>query len=297
MFQRSGNVEVLPPASFGKDPIKRPPHGKVHKDRSSASQVDGDLPRAASYTTLPTPTEPPPESTIKRTFSENVLAVSDDGTEKNKVPAPTKAALRRPSLGGRPAKPEFEVHDSRSRAKNTTLTKRNGTPKKTDKEEVDPPKTPSRSISGTVRRFSRKSWGFSPSRSPSPSRPEKDVRQAEKSKRKSFSRSVSNLIQGQPQIITSKPEVESPEGIPDPSPSPPKRTGTRLNGRRPLSAILTRTKSESDWQIPRTPSVQSLRSLRSQKSTESLVLPKSLGRMPSVKVPQIPASVLSEKSG
>ncbi|KAL9107488.1 MAG: hypothetical protein Q9227_007589 [Pyrenula ochraceoflavens] len=314
MFPRSGNVEVLPPASFGKDTIKKLSNRTAQKDKPFASQADGGLPRAASYTTLPDAAESPNESGIKRTFSENVLALPDDALENRKGAVPNKDVLRRSSIGAKEVKPVSTVTPGKQRERGAQSRKSNGVPKRAAKDEVEPPKTPTRSISGTVRRLSRKSWVFSSSRSPSPSRQDKEAKQAEKNKRKSFSKSTSNLVMSKAQVISQKPQVESPEAMPtpipqsseiespeaapSPSPSPPKRTSTfssRMNGRRPLSAILSRNKSESEWSLPRTPSVQSLRSLRSSKSTESLVLPKSVGRMPSVKVPQIP-SAYSEKS-
>lgn len=297
MLPPNGDIDVLPRSTLTKRPAKAHADSKVPANTNGQSISQVDLPRAASYTSIPTVTEPPSESRIKRTFSENVLAISEDVNPQRSGAnyAPRKEILRQSSQKAKQKRAE-SVSSSKLKKDGKQQTP-NGVAKSPANDKTETSKSGSRSVSGTIRRLARKSW-LSPSRSPSPTKEDKEVKRREKMKRKSFSKSTSELVP-QPSLGDGAPEL--PEPVPSdppaaPRPSPPKRSGTMpSSGRRPLSAIISMNKTDSGWEIPRPPSVQSLRSLRSKHSSESLVMGKNMARMPSVKVPPLPTGAVSDK--
>lgn len=299
MFSQNGNIDILPPSAVAKDPTRPLPSDDLAIEDDGQATSSIDLPKAASYTSLPSMDESALSNRIKRTFSENVLAIPEDippGPNGSHY-APSKEVLRRMSLTGNQKKTESAPSPSKQAkaGKQPTL---NGSAKTPVTNNVELSKPSSRSVSGTIRRLARKSW-LSPSRSPSPSREDKESKRREKMKRKSFSKSTSDLVMqstpaGEPSNSVSVPS-EPPSGAKQSSPSRPGTMRRMSTGRRPLSAILSRSKTENDWEIPRSPSVQSLRSLRSKHSSDSLLVNKNVARMPSVKVPPLPTNALSDK--
>ena len=292
MFSLGAEVDILPASPAHSSNSRRSTSPPPESFRNS-DELNG-LPRSASYTHLPGVQEMQPAESIKRTFSDNVLALSPDGTLKN-TNSPyisSKELLRSASRGGKGkvaiTKFTFSTEDLESAAGND--------PKRPPVEVTEKTKaSTSRSVSSTIRSLARRSWKSSSSRSPSPS--PKEARKLAKSRNTSPEKRQSIPVIAEPgtmpRKIASRPfsrssNVEAPESKTSPEvvPLPRQQVLQKKSSRRPLSAILLMSKSETAINLPKKPSLQSL---RSQSSSERL------SKLPPMKPPPIPSSLSSDR--
>lgn len=294
MFSVDAGVDLLstvPAHAF------KPPHSITTPSEALRSQNEiNALPRPASYTHLPGVQESQPSSGIKRTFSDNVLALSPDGSPKaGRSPyMPSKALLRNASKRG---KGQITVTKFTLSAEDLESTTVHDTERQAPVGSAEKPKTSTgRLVSSTFRNLARRPWRTSSSRSPSPS--PKEARRLSKSRNVSPTTKQSISILSVPVNASQSPisrpcsqasDVEDlalpgsahTEHLPlqrPPSPHKPSR--------RPLSAILHMNKSEAELGLSKKPSLQSL---RSRKSSDKL------SSSPLMKVPPIPSSFSSDR--
>jgi hypothetical protein len=295
MFSAGAEVDILPPVPV--HALKPVPSTASPPPESFRSQDElNGLPRSASYTHLPGVPETQPTAGIKRTFSDNVLALSPDGSSKTgQSPyVPSKELLRSASRSG---KGKIAVTKFTLSAEDLEHVSGNDT-KKPVAVAVTEKMRPStgRSVSSTFRNLARRPWKTSSSRSPSPA--PKEARRLAKSRHaspeKKHSISVVTEPITTPSPVASRPssrsaDVENSElkASHDTSPLPLQRPSPQSkSSRRPLSAILQINKSETELGLSKKPSLQSLRSKRSSDK---------LSRPPPVKVPPIPSSLSSDR--
>lgn len=296
MFSVGAEVDFLPafPAhAFNPLPSTASPSESLR----SQDELNG-LPRSASYTHLPGTEESQPTEGIKRTFSDNVLALSPYGSPKaGRSPyVPSKELLRSASRKG---KGQFTVTKFTLSAEDLESTTGNDPERPAaigTTEKLKP--SSARSVSSTFRSFARRPWKTSSSRSPSPSPSPKEAKKLAKSRNVSPVRKQSISIRSEP--VAASPPVASRPGsrssnaedsalptsdesghIPLQRPSSQKKPS-----RRPLSAILQINRSETELSLSKRPSMQSLRSRISSDK---------LSRPPPVKVPPIPSSLSSDR--
>lgn len=308
----AAEIEVMQPPSVSDfshswhGPRSSSKHFELSPDTDDGLEVDGDLPRSASYTDLPTLIESTGDGSIKRTFSENVLTLPSEST--NSVTDSTYTShrdiLRRASQKSKNVKPTVSLLQSDAPAGPTAnvplqppvvdIPRR-----KSEVKEKDQPKM-QKSVSGTIRGFVKKPW-----KSPSKSDAGKETKKLEKAKNKSpmkqkLTRPKETVMK--PEFVPStrsnstsstsrspspvKPEVV--KSVKSERPSLSRRSTVLSKTKRPLSAIIG-GRSDSDPVIRKSPSLRSLRSMASQDK----LTPPSI---PVVSVPPIPPEMLSDKS-
>lgn len=294
MFSVGAEVDLLPTVPGH---AFKPPHSTTSPSEALRSQDElNGLPRSASYTHLPGVQESQPTNGIKRTFSDNVLALSSDGSPKAGRPpyVPSRELLRSASKRGKGQITVTKFTLSAEDLESTTVddTERQAPVRSTEK----PKPSTGRSVSSTFRNLARRPWKTSSSRSPSPS--PKEVRKLAKSRnvsptRKQSTSILSGLVAAS-QSSTSRPcsrpsDVEDMvlPGTAQTEHLPLQRSPSQHKpSRRPLSAILHRNKSETELGLSKKPSLQSL---RRRKSSDKLSSP------PLIKVPPIPSSLSSDR--
>ncbi len=296
MFTLGPEVDILPPIPVHVLKPVHPTASPPPEPFRNQGEYDG-LPRSASYTHLPGVQEARPTEGIKRTFSDNVLALSPDGSHKNRQSpyVPSKELLRSASRKG---KTQVAVTKFTLSAEDLEGAKENDVNKPTVVEGTEKPKpSTARSVSNTFRSFARRSWRSSSSRSPSPS--PKAARKLARSRNTSPDRKQPVSIVSKPvpaaQTTTSSrppPQIHNledckPDTSPEISPAPWQRPRLQDKlGRRPLSAIMHLNKSETELKLFKKPSLQSLRSKSSSDK---------LSNLPSMTVPPIPSSLSSDR--
>ena len=275
-------AHVLKPLHSNTSPPPEPFHNQ--------NETNG-LPRSASYSHLPGVQESQPTEGIKRTFSDNVLALSPDGSPqlRHSPYVPSKELLRSASRRGKGkiAVTKFTLSAEDLGGSPLKEMKKPGPVPVTEKSK---PST-GRSVSSTFRNLARRSWKTS-SRSPSPA--PREHKKLAKSRNSSPDKKQSISI-------VSEPVVESPPA----ASRPPFSDGTELRtypettlsawqksdapnktSRRPLSAILQMNKSETQLKLSKKPSLPSLRSNGSSDK---------MSKMPLVNIPPIPSSLSSDR--
>lgn len=292
MFSVGAEVDILPAVPVH---ALKPVHPTVSPTTEYFRGQDevGGISRSASFTHTPVAQNSQPCGTIKRTFSDNFLGVSPSPKTGQSPHVPSKEVLRRASTHrkGKVAVTKFTLSAE-------DLGSAGGhEPRKPTAIGVIEKLKPSsgRSVSNTFRSLARRPWRSSSSRSRSPS-PEV-TRKLAKSQNDSPAgkRSLSiaskpvlppNLVKsssGSSHVGDCEPRTSS--GIESvPAKGPPL---SRKLSRRPLSAILHFSQSETEVVLAKRPS---LSSLRSQGSAD-----KSLKLPPPVKVPPIPSSFSSDR--
>ena len=257
----------------------------------SHDDING-LPRSASFPHLPGVQESQLTEGIKRTFSDNVLALSPDGSPRlGQSPyVPSKELLRSASTRskGRIAVTKFTLSAEDLGSPTPSDMKKSDTVQITEKSK---PSTAS-SVTSAFRNLARRSWKTSSSRSPSPAPREvkklAKPRNTSPAKKQSMSMvsepgstfpavSSRSLSNGDTKLTTSS------EVIPSPGQKP---SVTRKLSRRPLSAIMQVNKSEME---PKLFKKSSLQSLRGRSSSDKL------SKLSQVKVPPIPSSLSSDR--
>ena len=296
MFSIGAEVDILPavPVHALKSlhsNIPPPP------DSSRSQEELNGLPRSASYTHLPGVQQLRPTEGIKRTFSDNVLAVLPDGSAKNAQSpyAPSKELLQSASKS---AKAKIAFTKFTLSPEDLESATGNGIQKPAAVGvSVKPRSSAGHSVSSTFRSLARRSWRTSLSRSPSPS--PKEARRRAKSvhpspdKKHSASTFSRPVASPSPSPVASRPSSRSSK-LDDYELRTSQETGPVLReqtpqhkpSRRPLSAIMQRNRSETELMPSRKPS---LRSLRSRGSSDKL------SSLPPVKVPPLPSSLSSDK--
>lgn len=245
----------------------------------------GDLPRSASFTYL-SGLSKDPSSTLKRTFSENVLSlqsdrsikVSDEGKHANKELFRRASKKTKKRLSAAKFSLAAEEDDA-------------GRLSRADAEVADA-KGISKSVTGTLRSFARKSW-ISTSRSNSPS-PSND---AGLEKKRSWSPAKRAAAAAANSITVPRPTASrspSPNSRGEQAePSPPLLDQTQIKSQQELAHPLgtLRVKNKSSSSLKRLSVRSSMTSLRSHASSPALKgdLPKQDA------VPPLPANVSSDR--
>ena len=301
-MQSGAEIEVLSASSYPKlDPILPQHHTfeinfDEEEDDDDDSDASAEFPRAASYTNLPALLEPSPGG-LPRTFSENNLALSSEPLKNKSAPIyrPNKTLLRRVSERSvdsvkQTTTSEPTTIDPENTNHNLVAPTANGI-KPITRAETDQSRSPGKSVSGSLKGLVKKSW-MSPSRSPSPNK----ARKRSPVKQESQTIPPADAADNKSKWKRSKSRPSSPkrekssESRTSDDPLPPTRKGTILSkGRRPLSTILTGSRSESEPTIRKVPS---LRSLKGNASFERLSSPV----VPTVNVvPPVPHSISPDK--
>ena len=236
------------------------------------------LPRAASFTNLPTTIEDS-EQGIKRTFSDNDLVSLEGGSPKNSVPRlPAHVSGTAGSVSSDPTKKRsFGLSRTTSKITLTKFTvKSDNLPENTayDRKKIETDRK-GRTVTGSLAKFARKSF-LSSSRSPSPNNRamKNGIKYVEDDDDK---RSITmKRLNTAPAIA----EVPGDTAEVSPPPSPPKtlqRTGTSLKRRisvRPLSSFIPKSVSETNLSLRKSPSMSSLRSaIERNQSLDEIVPP------------------------
>ncbi|KAJ5093035.1 hypothetical protein N7456_008896 [Penicillium angulare] len=211
--------------------------------------------RAASFTDLPSQTEPntePGSPSLRRTFSDNAVPTLSDSPSKESVAA-GKDILRRTSLRSKKQPPAGLSHFTLSSTEDLKDTDPQQVRTKLSQHRAPEPAarpSKSRSMSGRIVSLARKPWGSS-SRSPSPSTAKRVKQRIEE---KSPTRSA-----------------ERNKGSDSDSAQPArKRTILYKRPRRPMLAVVAKGNEESP-DSPNSPSGNSLRHRSSfEKFTASL---------------------------
>lgn len=251
------------------------------------------LPRSASYTHIPGVPESQSAGSLKRTFSDNVITLSPNGSTKPRQSpyVPSKELLRSASTSGK-GKVAVTKFTLSAEDLGSAMGKE---PKKSTAVGVIEKLKPStgRSVSNTFRNLARRPWkSSSRSRSPSP----------EEARKLAKSRNISPLRKRSPSIVSEPvpaPLLAAPfsqsSNTKDAEPEDSAAVDLSLShrplllrkpSRRPLSAILHINKSETEVLLAKR---RSLSSLRSKCSADHL--PRST----LVKVPPIPSSLSSDR--
>lgn len=297
MLSASAAVKVLPPLPAIGLNSARCDSSPQHETSGNSRDYD-ELPRAASYTTLPTLTDQPSAEGIKRTYSDDVLASKshDTADADQSVRGPSKGLLRARSKHGKQevAITQLSVssEDLASAANHATSSQPQTPP------SVDKPRPASgRSVSNTFRSLARRSWKMPSSRSPSPSAPN---RQSEaKSRNTSPLRKTSKFSNSTtanntpaapiPPLQAGSSSASSKNGLSSASHATGGQGGfsTESPQKQSIHANVSTTDGENDAVFSRRPS---LRSLRSRASSDKL--PKTSNG----KIPPVPSSLSSERS-
>lgn len=295
MFSLGAEVDILPAVPVHALKSARSTTSEPPESFRSQDELNG-LPRSASYTHLPGVQESQPIGAIKRTFSDNVLALLPDGSPKNRQSpyVPSKELLRSASKSG---KGKVSITKFTLSAEDLESATRNDTNKPAAIAVTEKQKTlTGRSVSSTIRSLARRPWKTSSSRSPSPAPKEakKLARSRNVSPDKKQSISTTSERGKAPPLVASRrssrsSNVDDSELNPSPQISPiPQQRPPPQNKlvKRPLSAILRLNKSETSLGLSKKSSSQSLRSKNSSDK---------LSNLPSMKVPPIPSSLSSDR--
>jgi len=293
MLSTAADVDVLPaiPAQ-----VLSPVHS-THPLPAPVNTSSIELSQSASFTNLSGSIVDIPVQGIKRTFSENVLALSSNHNRKPSQSSNTsnKELFRRASKN---AKHRISVARFTLSAEDVNRTSIADGVLST--EHVERAKALSRSVTGTIRSLARKSWISSSSKSQSP--PRKDTSRQEKKR--------SRL---QTQVL--KPQTTETIAIPAPVASRPSSRSSNRDeddtqylelARSPRQAppvapstpdfvcdVTEVDTSSGTPTISRTPTLSrtpSMVSMRSKSSRERLY-----GKIPFIKVPPIPKSISSDR--
>ena len=295
MYAGAAEINVLPAV---------PPHAlsPVHSMTTANHHVyqhtssDSDLPRSASYTHLPDTADSALATGIKRTFSENVLAIPPEDSGKPVLSSylPNKELLRRASKGKRS---RLSIARFTIGVEEATLNGHHAT--KQVEEQVEPVKS-TRGVAGTFRSLARKSW-ISSSRSPSPApkenrKPEKALPQKSVTRDFAAERAAAQPLVSPPPPAVSRPpsrsaRLEAAESATQPGPPAIPRTRTpQPQEKAPfLRVTLSKNRSESSLRLSRTPSIASLKSQSSSDRFRNGSPPRS------PRVPPLPSSISSDK--
>ncbi|KIW19800.1 hypothetical protein PV08_00375 [Exophiala spinifera] len=243
-----------------RDPIHRPP--------------STELPRSASYTYLSTLETEPAVTTIKRTFSDNVLSLPPEVKTKMKdsVQSTNKVLFRRASKKAkkRITSGIFSFASDQEQGQRDDEV-RGGRKTERDPIKAEQSRSLSRSVTGTIRTLARKSWAGSRPSSPAP----KDG----SAPRKKRSWSPSKIKDA----ATSKPaSSRSPSKSPESDAANPVAAKPR---RPPLSVIAAKNKSEI-----------SLRRLSRNSSSTSLASnDRSRSKISLANLPPLPRNLSSDR--
>ncbi|KAL1868369.1 hypothetical protein Plec18167_008294 [Paecilomyces lecythidis] len=263
--------------------MSQPPTETTPEDASSF------LHRSASYNHLPDIKVEDESAAMKRTFSDVNLAALRDSPSKESVET-EKAILRRASQRTANAKPKIAVSQftlSAEDLKDATGVNIEdaATVPIPETKPPEPAVRPSRvrSMSGRLANLARKSWisTSSSSRSPSP------TKGTNKQKGTPLKESSQVGEQDPSSLRPPVPEIQE-DIISKPPPTEPGRRRTVLKrGRRPLSALVSRSKNDT-LTIHPTPSSNSLRSRASMDRFASAVNVSTPVLPPVPKAPVVP---------
>ncbi|KAK5553989.1 hypothetical protein LTR46_008096 [Exophiala xenobiotica] len=244
--------------------ITLPSSGSTNEPRPA------DLPRSASYTLLSALEKEPAIATIKRTFSESVLALPPEVKTKmtDSVQPTNRTPFRRVSKKARKKITSgifsFSQDDDGTQPKEGNETE----PGKTEQT-----RSLSRSVTGTIRTLARKSWAGSRPSSPAP-------KEGSLVRKRSWSPSKIK------DIVTPNATAErrsNPSRSPSQSPQQEKENPLAAQLQKPLSVLQGKNKSEIS--LKRLSRNSSSTSLASDERSRSRV---SLGRIPPL--PRNPSS-------
>ena len=242
----------------------------------SSTQDDlqnGGLARSASFPYLPQNAPDPPEIGLRRNFSENVLVLSPE-TPTTSAPV-NKELFRRAS---RKAKKRLSEANVGRVEQNGPVT----VEQSAHAENMDKPKSLSRTVSGTIRGLARRSW--MPSSPKLPIAPQQDSSKLERKRSWSPNKSGSTLTIAIPDPVASRSSSrsskrdENEETYPEVSraqrQAPPLESTT-------LTKLLDVSRSESTPEFSRSPSSVSLSSKKSLdkigfRTATKIPFPKSL---------------------
>jgi hypothetical protein len=292
MLSTAADVDILPaiPAQ-----VLSPVHS-THPLPTPVNTSSIELSQSASFTNLSDSIIDVPVQGIKRTFSENALALSNHNRKPSQSSNTSNKELFRKA--SKNAKNRISVARFTLSAEDVNRTSTVDGVLRT--EHVERAKALSRSVTGTIRSLARKSWISSSSKSQSP--PRKDTSRQEKKR--------SRL---QTQVL--KPQTTETIAIPAPVASRPSSRSSKRDEDDTQYPELTRSPRQAPPMAPSTPDfvcdvtevdtssgtptisrtptlsrTPSMVSMRSKSSRERLY-----GKIPFIKVPPIPKSISSDR--
>jgi hypothetical protein len=292
MYSTEVDVSVLPTATV----YAPSPRRSIESFEHLSTEYSGvsELPRAASSADV-TRDGAAISNGLKRTYSENILALPPDLANKSNSIGyvANKELFRRASrkaknkLGNaRFSLPADNEHEDTMRTE----------PRQQNAEEKETARGPGRSVTGTIRSIARKSFLSSTSRSPSPAPTAGEPKRMEKKRSRSpFTKNaitVTEIISVPAPVhsrSTSRSSQMSQDGAAklDDSQTPKASSPTVSPSPRRMSFMSSKNKSETDLSLRRKPSSLSLRSRSSVEHFHT--------KLSSMKVPPIPTSLSSDR--
>lgn len=257
--------------------------------------TDSDLTRSASYAYVPALEKENSVSSIRRTFSDNVLSLPPEpkGKVNESVHSANMELFRRASR-----KAKRKMSSARFSLSPEDGERQSREERKSSSEKEEQPKSLGRSVAGTIRTLARKSWAPSNSRPSSPVRKEGKQGSSPERKRswsptKNKATLSANSATVSERAALSAPLRSSRRGSDsvlreESVPRAQKRDKSPSLVQRPLSVLNLRNKSEiSLRRLSRNSSATSLKSFVSNERSQSRL---SLGR-----VPPLPTSLSSDQ--